>query len=471
MSWRDNLLKASFRDADFYVVSSDYGIGRRNIIHQYPFKNTPYAEDLGMDTDEFVINGYILGAAYNDYDYMKERDALISALKKKGAGRLVHPFLGERMVVTVGKARIRETFSEGGIARFTMTFAISGASVYPKGNVEPIGKVDEVVNVAVNTASDSFYKQYSITNLPSFLKDSMVDDFSAYIDMVKMCIASIRSTGSAALTNVKSDLDDIRDLLLDVVYLPCQIASLVVDTIDSILEIANILGTGYLGYIVGHCSNTIQVRKLSSDGKSINQELGITMYQSLLEISGNSETTGFGTPSDSNTSIAGGLTEIEVTTKSRARQAANRLAFVNMVRVLCLSAALRVIIRTNFKSFTLAKEAQDSAVESIDYLLLKLGDESASDLYSNYNIYTDNIEMFNELEKLRAEFISAMRQVQLTLPKEIEYVPPVDGITTLQVSYDKYRDLDRSESIFERNQPVLNHPGFIGPDSIRILTS
>jgi prophage DNA circulation protein len=49
MSWRDNLTwaeasdqlrkKASFRGALFFVLDSDAGVGRRNVIHAYPFRD------------------------------------------------------------------------------------------------------------------------------------------------------------------------------------------------------------------------------------------------------------------------------------------------------------------------------------------------------------------------------------------------------------------------------------------------
>ena len=53
MPWRDRLLDASFRGAAFRVEShSAEAAGRRAAVHQYPGRDTPYAEDLGRRVSE-----------------------------------------------------------------------------------------------------------------------------------------------------------------------------------------------------------------------------------------------------------------------------------------------------------------------------------------------------------------------------------------------------------------------------------
>lgn len=65
MSWRDRLLPASFRGAEFLVDShSTEAAGRRAAVHEYPGRDTPYAEDLGRRTGEYRIQGYVLGEDY-----------------------------------------------------------------------------------------------------------------------------------------------------------------------------------------------------------------------------------------------------------------------------------------------------------------------------------------------------------------------------------------------------------------------
>ncbi|MFH1398751.1 MAG: DNA circularization N-terminal domain-containing protein, partial [Candidatus Woesearchaeota archaeon] len=100
MAWRDKLLwdleevsaggvvkyKSSFRGAKFFFERSEASVGRRNVVHQYPYKDSPYIEDLGRDTDEFTVDGYVVQNEENNLDYFTERDALINALKEPGPG-------------------------------------------------------------------------------------------------------------------------------------------------------------------------------------------------------------------------------------------------------------------------------------------------------------------------------------------------------------------------------------------------
>ena len=53
MPWRDNLLSASFRGIPFKVLDTTTQVGRRNVLHQFPFKDVPYVEDLGKNWNRF----------------------------------------------------------------------------------------------------------------------------------------------------------------------------------------------------------------------------------------------------------------------------------------------------------------------------------------------------------------------------------------------------------------------------------
>ena len=94
MSWRDNLLQASFRGAKFYCVSHETTTGRRTVTHEFPLRDTPQGEDLGRLRAGYNIQAYVLGD-----DYFADRDALIAACSAKSVpGQLVHPWLGKVLV-------------------------------------------------------------------------------------------------------------------------------------------------------------------------------------------------------------------------------------------------------------------------------------------------------------------------------------------------------------------------------------
>ena len=98
MSWRDQLRSASFRGIPFKIFSASTSVGRRNVVHQYPFRDRPFIEDMGKDADEFTIEGFVLANAANLQNYFNERDILISAFREGGTGTLIHPHYGELFV-------------------------------------------------------------------------------------------------------------------------------------------------------------------------------------------------------------------------------------------------------------------------------------------------------------------------------------------------------------------------------------
>jgi len=69
-------------------------------------------------------------------DYMAARDALIKACNAEGPGALIVPWMPERKVCCTGM-RKRESAKEGGIARFSLTFAEAGQSSSPTGAALP----------------------------------------------------------------------------------------------------------------------------------------------------------------------------------------------------------------------------------------------------------------------------------------------------------------------------------------------
>jgi len=472
MSWRDNLRQASFRGVPFKVLSHSYTVGRRNIVHQYPFKDVPYAEDLGMNADEFSIEGYIIQTPDNagTFDYFAERDALIAALKAPGPGKLIHSFLGEKLVVTAGSQSIRETFDSGGWAKFSMSFVLAGENTTPTEELDVVGAVDEAAENVLNTSSDNFYAQYDIDDQPGWVVDSVNNDFSSFVNSMKSTVSRIRATSGSSLEQIKMTFDDARATMLEVAAYPCQIAGLVNDVFESVLSLANIVTSGYLGEVVGNCSGQVYFNKLDPNGAEVSKDLGSSMTNSLLLVSGDSDYNGYGvSSSDSESSIGGDLDPILVTTETRARQAANRLAMVNMIRAQALMAAMRAAIRVEYDSLQQARDVQDKIVRSVDYLLLKLGDESSSDPYQDYGIYVDHRDLYGSLEDLRAVFINAMREKGLSIAVELVVEAPPDSITSLQLAHDRFNDLSREDGIYQRNKLTVKHPGFMTGE-LRVLS-
>lgn len=281
MSWKDQLRSASFRGIPFKIFSASTSIGRRSVVHQYPFRDKPLIEDMGQDADEFTIEGFVLANLDNDQDYFNERDSLISALREKGPGTLIHPFFGELEVSLLGKSPVSESFSEGGIARFTMTFIQSEANQFPFQDVDNVGAVNEEADKASDEIEDSFGEKYNSTG-PSFISETSSTNFTSYNKMQQAAMLTIK--GTAAIDSTRQTLNNISSLVSAAISVPCNYAT---SFIDSMRALAN-TATGLLAVpeITTTCTEVAQsaisaVSSFSGSSK-IGNKLGVSAVGALL---------------------------------------------------------------------------------------------------------------------------------------------------------------------------------------------
>jgi prophage DNA circulation protein len=125
-TWLRQLLPASFRGVPFNVESHEENSGRRGVLHEFPGRDTPSAEDLGRKGGVYRVRAFVLGD-----DYMAQRDALRQAVRGDGStGTLVHPYLGN-IQVKPALMRMREQIAPAGIAQFDLEFWEDGQQPSP----------------------------------------------------------------------------------------------------------------------------------------------------------------------------------------------------------------------------------------------------------------------------------------------------------------------------------------------------
>ena len=120
-------------------------------------------------------------------NYLQERDALIEALEAYGPGELIHPKYGMLNVVVVGRVSIRESHSEGGIARFAITFAEAGENTFPQAATS--------TQDGVHDAADA-------------LGSASVDRFASLVD-----VAGAAALAADLVSRVNSSLDSLQRLV------------------------------------------------------------------------------------------------------------------------------------------------------------------------------------------------------------------------------------------------------------------
>lgn len=199
MSWRDSLGPATFRGAKFYVESSDRSGGRRQVKHQFPFKDKPSFDDMGMAGRTFPLEGFVLGD-----DYMADRDALLDALEGEGPGVLIHPYYGNRRVVVL-TYRVREEATRGGMAHFTIEFDEAPLdSLQPSVAPDVTGAAQD----AASSAADAVQAQFTADYVPGVRTESLQGILTSVQSSVQSALLGV-TLGEQALATVGNQVAEL----------------------------------------------------------------------------------------------------------------------------------------------------------------------------------------------------------------------------------------------------------------------
>jgi prophage DNA circulation protein len=179
MNWPENLQPASFRGVPFNIQTTRAGYGRRNVVHEYPDRDTPLAEDLGRRAQSFKITGFILGD-----DAITESDALIEACEAKGPGKLVHPVRGE-IVVVCNRCDVTDSFLEGRMFRFAIDFSEAGAIVEPSAKMDTASTLQADIDESRAELIEHFELLVDVVNLPDYLLNEVTGFVTGVADAIE----------------------------------------------------------------------------------------------------------------------------------------------------------------------------------------------------------------------------------------------------------------------------------------------
>ena len=125
--WRDSLVIASFRGAQFHTETSGRKSGRRVVVHEYPKRNVPYSEDMGRSAVKWSFSGYLIhGDRGLPGNVLSQVAQLIGALEADDAGFLIHPQIGA-MLVMCDNYSYSDKRTAGGYFEFDMQFVEAGS--------------------------------------------------------------------------------------------------------------------------------------------------------------------------------------------------------------------------------------------------------------------------------------------------------------------------------------------------------
>lgn len=119
------LRPASFRGVRFGVFGGHARFGRRNAIHEYPFRDEVWVEDLGRAVRRVSLTAFLVGD-----DVIAQRQRLIQACEMPGPGELIHPTLG-RLTVSLIDGATEEQWDKGRVFSFALQFVETGKRIFP----------------------------------------------------------------------------------------------------------------------------------------------------------------------------------------------------------------------------------------------------------------------------------------------------------------------------------------------------
>lgn len=431
MSYNDNLFKGSIRGVPFVMSTADTGGARRYVVHRYPKRDTPYLEDMGRKEREYTIEGFVIGD-----DAIQQRNNVITALEQEGIATLIHPTYGT-IQVGVTNYSARDVMKEGRMARFSFTFIESGKNVFPANDIDYTTAINtETESAVTGNFTTAFTENYTTTG-PDFLKISATATVTSAFTMLK----NIASVIPPQFTDesLSTFLGDIDLAILDidgVAGTASAIASLITDTIKKISDLV----------------------LLTSDDTTTPSPIN-----NLSQVSTAIELTRFGESSDilinpEPSSFGGTLATIIETTPTRTQERKNQESIIRLVRETALAESMDAAIDVEFESYGQSSETRNTLENIIDNTLIDIGDSDIGD-----------DDAYASLDELRGKIVKGLIAGGADLSRIETFVVPAVVMSSLELAYNKYEDVEREQEIIDRNAEIL-HPGFLpGAAGLEVL--
>lgn len=449
-SWQDNLHAASFRGVPFAVETGDGSFGRRQAVHEYPYRDSVWVEDMGRATRRLTLTGFILQSSriYTASDVMTQRDSLIAAAETSGSGTLVHPTLGELTVsVPEGGLRLHENKDEARMFRFTLTVIESGLKVFAITSATDAAStvktswLSTVTTIAARVIAEIKGDMRSVSQAIKTLKstvafwtnmvESTFTEASNLSNVLKSTFGSTRygryNTGSVGgtVSGTSSSTDDTADTDDYAALVDTKIAESVENAATMSAAIATVLASSDLDSFSTNLQAVYTALLDSVAG-------GSDLIDSLETLSGFSDTT---YRQDSHDSAVASDAQI----------------FINTLTASAMAYAASQYTPANYDEATALMRRVATVM---DAAILSAADAGYDDVYE-------------AMQTLRSNAVTTLETngADLARVRTVTYARPLPA---LNIANRLYQDAARAESLMKMADPI--HPAFM-PTSFKALTS
>ncbi|RMT59331.1 hypothetical protein ALP44_05410 [Pseudomonas syringae pv. theae] len=465
-TWRDSLLPASFRGVGFFIEKAVVPVGRKGQLHEYPQRDEPYFESLGKQAQVHTLTAFIVGR-----DCFEQRDNLLQALEKDGAGELVHPWLG-RMQVQVGQCSVTHTLTEGGMVRLDLVFYPANPLKFP---VSTLNTRRQLLG-ASESLLDSALRRYR--------------SVMAVVDAVRINVQALRSALSGLFATIQRQFAPFMAIYSDV-------TALVHSLVNAPLTVSTLFTTFFASFdgdsrrsrrangssSVGGASTTtgsgssVGGGSGGSSGGSSGSSTSISLASSSGSSSGSSdlETVPYRSVISEATQQAQAVSGINLVgqgsgldTGLAAQAIANLVQDALLVKVAKIVASMPVA--TTVAPLTVVPSLDQQRVQALQRVdvpvaddVIELRDTLSSAIWeASLKADPDHYLALNTLRQALIRHLNAVAAsgVRLVDMKVSEPLP------ALVLAYRRFGDASRSLEIVQRNR--LAHPGFVPPGTLKI---
>ncbi|HEX3348137.1 MAG TPA: DNA circularization N-terminal domain-containing protein [Acetobacteraceae bacterium] len=185
-SWFLQLQPGSWRGVGFVLDTAPMRAGRRVAIHEYPYRDTAWVEDLGKLPRRFQIQAFLVGD-----DVYQQRDAMLAACEQPGPGTLVHPTLGAIECVMLD-FEIIDRRERGRMVELIFSFIVASGIQFPDVSVstgDAISSAAGLLNAASKGDLGAFANALGIGGIPEAAKS--VSGFTG------MAVSAVNDAGRA----------------------------------------------------------------------------------------------------------------------------------------------------------------------------------------------------------------------------------------------------------------------------------
>lgn len=429
--------KASFHGVEFEVTSRSWASGRRNQVHEYPDKDTPYTEDLGKKYETYQVTAYVIGS-----DYQSRRDSLRKACLQKDVGTLIHPDYGSVEVVC-DAILVKEEYTTQRMAVIELTFIESGEKAIPETTVDFPGKVSSSASRLTDSAKSGFAKAFAISDGVNGLV-SLLGNISG---ICTSCLNNI-GTGIGYVEGLRSDVQGAMNKIVSAASLALDLKNSAKNLLNTPASLAANIDTVFSA--IASLSGSSSSSSSAASGSSSSSSSSSVTTAAVGRSAPNSFYTIRNLTSASNASKTASVSNEDARAEKKCMQQIEQLT----------------------KQVVVAKEAE--AITSIEFS----NAEEAETILDIFLEDAEKVELFEDVEPepeiiqslrdLREIVVDYVHEIVLELPRT-KTLKLNGTLPSLALAYNLYEDVDRADEIVKKNQ--IQFPAFIpAGKELKVLT-